>query len=105
MDGRTPTKAHPGKPGVAKSRAYRRVGQGRRAAEGVALHRPAALRYGSAPGLSRCRHAVLRSRRTMRNGREVAGMRWKAKMLDLLVALAALATLLVAIAANGKWDH
>ncbi len=41
----------------------------------------------------------------MRNGREVAGMRWKAKMLDLLVALAALATLLVAIAANGKWGN
>lgn len=32
-------------------------------------------------------------------------MRWKAKILNLLVALAALSALLVAIGAQGKWEH
>jgi hypothetical protein len=31
-------------------------------------------------------------------------MRWKAKMINLLVTLAALSALLVAIGAQGKWE-
>ncbi len=44
----------------------------------------------------------LRARRPM--GKEVNTMRWKARIFTLLLALATLATLILAGGAGGKWD-